>query len=164
MTLQAAFGQKATASVEPARMVNGARMILRGLQRLLGVSLTLAAILLWIAPGSSWESDILLFKLILTLTAVLAGIGFMSASIRPDAPEIEIDVVRREVRLVRHSRGFAPVVLKTCSFAGLSRAEQSGPIVRLWDRGGVFLAEVSLTDKNVLRTLVHGLRDEGKLA
>lgn len=162
MTTQTAFTAEKAATVEPTRMVDGARTVLRGVYRLLGVSLMLAAVLLWLAPGSSWGSDILLFKLILTLTAIMAGIGLLAASARPDAPEIEIDVAHREVRLVRRSRGYAPVVLKACRFSALSRAERAGAIVRLWDRDGVFLAEVSLTDPNVLGQLVHGLQDEGK--
>lgn len=164
MTATATDPRPKVTATETARLADGGRMILRGVQRLLGASLTIAALGLWLAPGSSWESDVMLFKLILSITAILAGIGFMGASIRPPAPEIEIDTVRREVRVVRRMIGASPVILQSCKFDKLSRAEQAGPIVRLWDKGGKFLAEITLTDNKVLSSLVSGLRDEGKLA
>lgn len=164
MTATATNPQKDMPASEPLSMADGGRMILRGAQRLIGASLTLAALGLWLAPGASWESDVMLFKLILSITAVLAGIGFMSASGRPRAPEVEIDTIRREVRVIRKMRGAAPVILQSCKFSKLSRAEQAGPVIRLWDKGGQFLAEVALTDRQSFANLVAGLRDEGKLA
>ena len=149
--------------VEQVSMVDGARMIVRGAQRLIGASLALAALGLWIAPGSSVDSDVMLFKLVLSLTALLAGFGMMTASIRPGRPEIEVDTIRREVRLVRSMRGTKPVVLEKCSFAQLAHAEVDENIVRLWDHNGVFLAEFSPTDRNAFNSLVAGLQDEGKL-
>lgn len=153
-----------TRHVAPARMVDGARMIIRGVQRVTGAALTIAALGLWLAPGSSWESDVMLFKLILSITAIFAGFGLMSGSARPALPEVEVDTIRREVRLVRRARGAAPVVLEKCGFADLSDAEFDSGIVRLWDRNGVFLAEFCPTDRNVLNSLVAGLQDAGKLA
>ncbi|MFK7834921.1 MAG: hypothetical protein AB8B60_01760 [Sulfitobacter sp.] len=164
MTATAEFMDTTTAPAEPVRMADGGRMIVRGVQRLLGASLALAAIGLWIAPGSSWESDVMLFKLILSITALLAGLGMMSSSSRPTPPEVEIDTIRREVRLVRRMAGDTTMVLQSCSFAELAHAELKGSIVRLWDKGGAFLAEVSLVDRKALGSLVAGLRDEGKLA
>ena len=154
----------AMADIEPVRMVDGGRMIVRGVQRLAGVSLTIAALALWLVPGSSWESDIMLFKLILSITAVIAGLGLVSSSSTPRTPEVEIDTIRREVRLVRRQRGVAPEVLQSCGFAQLSRAEHEGNTLRLWDQAGKLLAEVSLTDRAALSSLVSGLRDVGKLA
>jgi hypothetical protein len=163
MTSTADFMDATALAVEPARMADGGRMIVRGAQRLVGVSLTIAALGLWLAPGSSWESDVMLFKLILSITAVIAGLGLVSASSTPRAPEVEIDTIRREVRLVRRQRGVAPVVLQSCAFSKLARAEHEGTNVRLWDESGAFLAEVSLTDRAALTSLVAGLSDEAKL-
>ncbi|MEM7521432.1 MAG: hypothetical protein AAF307_10380 [Pseudomonadota bacterium] len=163
MTATADFIQKDIPVTEPVRMVDGTRMIARGIQRLLGAALALAAVGLWVAPGSSWDNDILLFKLILSLTAVFAGIGLMSASAKPRAPEVQIDTIRREVRLVRRMTGAAPVVLQSCRFDELAQAEFDGATVKLWDTEGVFLADVCPTDRNALSSLVSGLRDAGKI-
>ncbi|GAA6177908.1 hypothetical protein [Sulfitobacter pacificus] len=164
MTETAEYMNAQPKAIEPVSMVDGGRMIIRGTQRLVGVSLTLAALGLWLAPGATWESDIMLFKLILSLSAVIAGLGLISQSAGQRAPEIEIDTIRREVRLVRRQRGAADQILQSCSFAKLAHAEQDGNTVRLWDQAGRFLAEVKLTDRASLRSLVTGLRDAGKLA
>lgn len=163
MTATVDFVQADIPATEPVRVVDGWRMIARGLQRLAGAALALAAVGLWAAPGSSWESDVLLFKLILSLTAILAGIGLMSASAKPSAPEIEIDTIRREVRLVRRMRGETPVLLETCRFDELAHVEFDGASVNLWDSKGEFLAEVCPTDRKALTSLIAGLRDAGKI-
>ncbi|MGB3247238.1 MAG: hypothetical protein WBB25_22110 [Sulfitobacter sp.] len=79
-------------TVLTARLVGGGRMIVRAVQRLFGVALTMAAITIWMAPGATWESDVMLFKLILSLTAVLAGLGLMVSSKAPGAGRSEIPV------------------------------------------------------------------------
>lgn len=149
---------------EPARMADGGRMMIRGAQRLTGVSLMLAALGIWMAPGATWDADIMLFKLILSVVAAIAGLGLLNASSTPRAPEVQIDTIRREVRLVRRLHGSEPLVLQSCSFADLAHAEHEGSNVSLWDQSGIFLAEVSLTDRTALTSLVSGLRDEGKIA
>lgn len=163
MTATVDFNSPEAPTIEPLRMVDGARMIGRGFQRLFGVALAMTAVGLWLAPGSTFDADILLFKLILSLVALLGGLGLMTASAKPREPEIEIDTIRREVRLVRRMRGIAPIILDTYRFDALARAEFDGTIVKLWDRKGDFLAEVCPTDRTALNSLVGGLQDAGKL-
>jgi hypothetical protein len=151
-------------TVAPVRIADGARMLVRAAQRLSGVALVLAALGLWLAPGSSFESDIMLFKLILSITAVLAGIALMQSSATPNTPEVEIDLIRREVRLVRFIKEGANDVLQRCAFADLARAERDGMHVRLWGQNDALLAEVSLSDRTEMTSLVSGLRAAGKLA
>lgn len=162
MTATADFTIPEGVAHEPVRMTNGARMLVRGGQRLLGAALAMAAVGLWVAPGSSWESDVMLFKLILSFTGLLAAFGLMNASARPRAPEIEIDTIRREVRLVRREKQ-ERVVLQSSSFGELAHAEFDGANVQLWGADGDFLAEVALSDRKALASLLAGLRDAGKL-
>lgn len=150
-------------ALEPARMVDGGRLIMRGLQRMLGVALTLAAVGIWIAPGASWESDIMLFKLVLSLTALLAGLGIMQTSRKAAKPEVEIDTIRREVRVVRMGASGAPILLQRCPFGDLSRAEQDGNHVRMFGPDKNLLAEVTLTSRATLVSLITGLHNAGKL-
>ncbi len=151
-------------TTEPVRVVGGNRMLVRIAQRLVGVALIIAALGLWMAPGASWESDVMLFKLILSVTAGLAGVGLIQSSATPHAPDIEIDTIRREVRLVRIAKDGSRDVLQRCAFADLGRVEREGIHVRLWDSNNAFLAETSLSHRNALNSLVSGLRDAGKLA
>lgn len=153
-------------AVEPLNMTSGDRMMRRGAQRLIGSSLILAAAGLWFAPGASWESDVMLFKLALSLAAVLSGLALMNASARPTAPELEVDAIRRELRLVRPITGAkaTSILLKRCRFRDLTRAECKGNILRFWDKRGSLMAEVTATDPATLGYIINGLRDEGKLA
>ncbi len=164
MTATADFTNTPNPTAEPLRLADGGRIVMRGAQRLLGAALALSAVGMWFAPGTSAESDVMLFKLIFSLTAVLAGLGLIHASAAPKMPEIEIDTIRRMIRVVRRQPGAVPTVLQTCSFSELSAAEYDGNQVRLWDETGVMLAEVSLADRTALYSLIAGLRDEGKLA
>jgi hypothetical protein len=148
---------------EPVAKTSGSRMIMRSAQRLVGCALALAAAGLWIAPGSSMEADVMLYKLILSITSIIAGLGLMHASARPVAPEIEIDTIRREVRLVRRSRKSGDTIVVRSSFADLGKVEVDGPFIRLWDGEMDLLAELTLHDHNARRSLIGGLRDEGKL-
>lgn len=148
---------------EYARIADGARMIVRGVQRLFAVSLMLAIVALWFAPGSSWDPDVLLFKLVLSIVAGMGAIGFLLSSVRPEAPEVEIDTAAETVRLVRQDSGHGRVVLQSCAFRDLTQVERDGSILRLWDQDGVFIAEFMLSDKMALTSLVRGLRRAGKL-
>ena len=164
MMSTAEFMNVKAAAANPVRMADGGRMVVRGAQRLLGVSLALAAVGLWMAPGSSWESDVLLFKLILSLMAILAGAGLLQASAKPKSIEVEIDTIRREVRLMRPAPDGSAALIERCAFADLTRAERNDTLVRLWGPRNTLLAEVNMSDRAVLHTLVSGLRDTGKLA
>lgn len=163
MTATADYMDRQGTVTEPVASTSGGRLILRFLQRIVGFALTLAALALWLAPGTSWESDVMLFKLILSITSVAAGLGLMHASAQPLAPEVEIDLIRREIRVVRRDRGAGASILEQCSFADLGKVERDGPFIRLWDARHNLIAEVTLTDAQVQRNLLAGLRDAGKL-
>lgn len=163
MTTVSDFMSNDTDARLPVRIADGGRMLVRVTQRLSGVALLLAAAGLWFAPGAAWESDIMLFKLILSLTAGLAGVGLMQSSTTPNTPEIEIDTIRRQVRLVRFVKGGENQVLQSCAFADLARAERDGMNVRMWDSNNVFLAEVLLADRTEITSLMSGLRAAGKI-
>ncbi len=149
--------------VIPVRMVDGGRMMVRAAQRLIGVAILLAVGGLWLLPSGGWEADVVLFKLVLSLTGVLAGLCLLQASAAPDAPQIELDVENRELRLVRKLAGGRTVVLRSCRFGNLSHAERRGAHLRLWDETDRLIAELTLADRDALRAVVAVLRDEGKL-
>ncbi|MGJ8616760.1 MAG: hypothetical protein ACSHWS_07940 [Sulfitobacter sp.] len=156
--------EAAAPTIAPVRIADGGRMLVRAAQRLTGAALVLAALGLWMAPGAGWENDVMLFKLILSITAGLAGLGLLQSSATPKKPEIEIDTIRREVRLVRVVGEGKNVVLQRCAFSDLARAERDGMHVRLWDSSNTLLAEVSLADRTAMTSLMAGLHAAGKIA
>lgn len=164
MTTTSDFTRPQGVALEPARIVDGGRMIARAICRLSGAALMLAAVGLWLAPGASWESDLMLFKLLLCVCAVLAGLGFLQAGSRQTAPHVQVDPIRRQVRLMRPGKDGRLSVLRQSSFADLQRAEINGTCVRFIDGDHNLLAELTIDDARVLGHLKAGLRDEGKLA
>lgn len=151
-----------TPLAEAPRMVGAQRMIARGSRRMVGATLILAALGLWIAPGGSWDADIALIKLGLSLFSGFAGLAVLSGEPVVAPVQVEIDTVRREVRLVR-GKGRARELVSRTAVRDLGQAEMDGAMVRLWDSKGTLLAEVALSDPAVRRGLMSVLRDEGKV-
>lgn len=163
MTLAANMPETEIATAQPVRMLDGGRLVLRGLQRLFGASFIVVAFGLWLVPDSSFENDLLLFKLLLSIVSGFVGIGLLQSGAPQLAPHVEIDTIRREVRLVRASHTAPSQVLERCRFDALAHVEVEGPHVRLWDASGAFLAEATLTDQPTFARLTACLRDSGKL-
>ncbi|MFL4471526.1 hypothetical protein ACERZ8_17185 [Tateyamaria armeniaca] len=147
---------------ETPRMVDGMRWMTRGAQRLGGVALVLSAIGLWVMPGMSFEADLALFKLGVSVALGFAGLAIMQAGRARRTVKIEIDTVRREVRLVRGKRGARDLVSRT-AIADLGPAEIHGNMARLWTMDGALVAEVAMSDPNLRRSLMAALRDAGKI-
>jgi hypothetical protein len=152
------------ASIAPqtARTLDGSRMLLRGLQGVVGMALIIAAVGLWIAPGANWAQDVLLMKLGVSAIAGMMGLACLQSFIRPAPPKVEIDTIRHEVRLVR-TRGKDRFVLDRCAFKDLTLVENSGTHVQLWGKNDTLIAEVAASDRVSHRSLVTALRVAGKL-
>ena len=147
---------------EAPRMVSADRFFARVARRVIGSALVLAAFGFWFAPGGSWDADIALIKLGLSVFAGFAGLAVLSGERVVASVEVEIDTVRREIRLVR-GKGRAREVVSRTAVRDLGQADMDGVMVRLWDADGALLAEVPLNDMSVRRGLMSMLRDEGKL-
>jgi hypothetical protein len=147
---------------QPVRMVDGSRMMMRGVQGVLGFALIIVALGLWFAPGASWAEDLLLMKLLASAAGGMIGLALLQSFIRPAAPKVEIDTIRHEVRLVR-TRGKDRFVLDRCAFKDLTLVENSGTHVQLWGKNDTLIAEVAATDRVTHRSLVTALRVAGKL-
>ncbi len=147
---------------QPVRTVDGSRMLLRGLQGVIGAALLLSAVGLWLAPGASWAQDLLLMKLCVSAVAGMLGMACLQSFVRPAPPKVEIDTIRHEVRLVR-TRGKDRFVLDRCAFRDLTLVENSGTHLQLWGKNDTLIAEVAASDRVTHRSLVTALRVAGKL-
>lgn len=142
--------------------VDGGRLMVRGGQSLLGAALMLAAVGLWIMPGSNVSSDVMLMKLALSVTAAGIGISLTHQSKTSKEPEVEIDTVRREVRIVQRSRKGVEN-LKRMKFSDLDRADVDRNHFTLWGLGDAIIAEVDIEDPRMHRSLKSALLDAGKV-
>lgn len=151
-----------TRIADAPHMINGQRMLARGARRIGGLALVLAALGLWFAPGASWEADTALFKLAVSVMLAFGGLGVLHAGRSVPAVEVEVDTLRREVRLVR-GKGRARSLVSRTRMADLGPAEVRGTMVRLWGPDGVLLVELAMTDPTGRYHLISALRDAGKL-
>lgn len=155
---------EALAPQRPLRAIVGPRVLLRYVQRMVGTGMFLAALLLWIAPGSNWGAEIMLMKLAISCVMILAGIGLFQASALEHLPTVEIDVRKGEVRMVRKDVFGSRILMETCAFQDIARAEQDGCNLRIWGPQNRELVDISLSDFDAMNEVVRKLRAFGKLA
>ncbi len=139
-----------------------ARHVMVVVQRLTGVALLAATAALWMSPGASWSGDLMSMKLLMSATAVPAGLVMVLSGLGARRPKIEIDTIRHEIRLVR-TRGKDRFVEDRCAFADLTQVEETDGVLRIWGTSNMPLAEVSQRDAVAYRSLATALRVAGKL-
>ena len=140
---------------------DGLRTIVCMLQRLLGISMIAAASGLWVLPGADSSGDVMLMKMGLSTIALLLGFWLVFA-VRPTAQtEVELDVSRSELRILRPGAMGAMLVVYSSRFDQLGRVENSENVLKFWDQQGEFLADVHVTEPKTMDFLVSGLLDAG---
>lgn len=151
-----------TAPADAAQMVDGRRWMIRAAQNLGGAALILAALGLWVQPGASWEADLALFKLGLSVLMGFAGIAVMQLGRARPMVQVEIDTMRREIRLVRAQGGAKELVSRT-GMSDLGDVHLVGGVLSLFDARGILIADVALTDPGTRSSVLAALRGAGKL-
>lgn len=153
-----------TATIGVPYKLDGNRMLMRGLLRGGAITAAFIAILVWLAPGASWESDIMLFKLGLSIAAMFVSVAFWQASLPQLSPFVEIDTDKTELRLVRNDEYNQGRVIERCSFDALDRVEVNGYQIAFWAPNGRLLAEITLSNVTAHAKLMVALRHADKLA
>lgn len=148
--------------INPLRLMDNARSLMRLVQRLIGAALVLAALALWALPGASWASDLLLFKLAFSLAMGFSGLALWQMGTASRQVEIELDTETYEVRVIMNVMGRSIDIMQ-CRFNDLQRVEIEKNILRLWDGGGNFLAEVDMVRPEVKDRLMRALKNTNLL-
>ena len=130
-------------------------------QRAFGAILALAALSLWVAPGSQMGGDTMTFRIALSALSLIAGVLIICAARMPAEPEIEIDTAQAELRMVRPGPFGNRNVVERLSFDALGRVQRDGERLKFWDASGSFLAYVELRDRTVREALVARLHGCG---
>jgi hypothetical protein len=144
--------------------LSGGRFLVRFALKLGAVSLALVAVFVWFAPGASWESDIMLFKLAMSIFAVFGAVVMWQGGMPVQAPDVEVDVAAGEVRLIRKNLSEEQQTIECCAFADLHGVDLCGRHIIFWGKGGHLLAEISLSNASAHAALVTSLRSAGKIA
>lgn len=143
--------------------LEGGHLVSRFLQRLVGVSFIAAASGIWLAPGADWSSDMMLMKIGLSAVSLLTGFWLVFMGADQPRTEVEMDLQRNELRILRPGAMGAMLVVRHCPFAQFGRVVQSGRQLRFFDAHGDFLADVKVTDRDILQKLVFDLRQGGQI-
>lgn len=162
MTVTSDFMTSGQIRLSTGGTVSGTRSILRLMQRLVGVSLLMASSGLWLAPGANWNNEVMLMKMALSAISLLVGVWLILSGQKPAAPEIQIDTVRRVVRLVRPGPLGADLLLQKCRFSDLSKVKREDRVLRFWDEKGDFIADLYIGHQSVMDVLISGLLDSGQ--
>ena len=139
---------------------DGRRALMRGLQRLFGAALWFATLGIWLFHATHGDPAEALSKIMVSLIMMFCGAALWQAGAPVSKPELEIDLVRREIRLVRLGEARKLLVEKR-RFRDLWRAEFSGQSVRIWDMDGGLLVELTMANKKSLGRLRRVLQVEG---
>ncbi|MEP1767690.1 MAG: hypothetical protein ABJJ53_13755 [Sulfitobacter sp.] len=164
MTISAEQSFVPTPAIGAAHTLNGNRLMVRIGMRIGAVTMTMVAMLIWIAPGAGWETDMIVFKMMVCLSALLAAVWFGEASLPPVPPTVELDVEASELRLIREGAPKDARVLERCAFEDLHMVELAGKHITFWGRGNRLLAEVTLSNAILHGALLDALRVAGKIA
>ncbi len=162
LTAELDFGRKP--SIERANKWDGGRFIVRLALRILAAALVLSGLCLWILPGSSWDNEVLLFKLVLSVTVLLSGAGLWQMGTTPVSPVVELDIEGGELRLVRDCGRTRRTLIEGCRFGDLGDVELNGWQFTFWAKDARMLAEITLSNATAHETLITALRRAGKLA
>lgn len=148
-----------------ARMLSGDRWVSRVMQRIGGISLMIASFGFWLQPGALWDVEVVLFKMGVSLVLGFIAIALIQNGRALPAAKVVIDIVGREIRLVRSVGGVHTLhsVISRTPLAEIGRAEQSNKMIRLWTKNDDLIAEVALTNPELRRSLIAALKDAGKL-
>lgn len=145
-------------------VLNGSRFLARFACKMGAATLALVAVFVWLAPGASWESDVMLFKMALSIMAAFCSFALWQNSQPVKAPSVEVDMAQLELRLIREYDGAPRHIIERCAFADLHSVELRGRHITFWAKGERLLAQISLSNANAHATLVTSLRAMGKLA
>lgn len=139
---------------------DGMPSVIRVVQRFGGVAMSVAGLALLVLPFGASSTTEILCKIMVALVFGFAGAALWQAGSPVEAPEIEVDMVRREIRLMRW-RGQTAQLVRRSHFGELARAEIDGRSVRLWTAEGNLLADLTLPESAALTRLRSALADEG---
>lgn len=146
------------AKPSPARRIDWTRFVVRAS----GAVLVLAGLGVWLEPSAQSGSDVLAMKMGVSMFLSIAGFIIMQERHDHKLPFVEIDTVRREVRVVKQRKRAKAIIGRT-PIRDLGKAEAVGDKIRLSAANGELLAEVALTDPKVRSSLYNALQDAGKL-
>jgi len=89
MTLTADHAFESGAAIGIPYKLDGNRSVLRLLARVAAMTAAFVAVFVWLAPGATWEADVMLFKLGVSIFAGYSAMALWQASLPPLPPSMD---------------------------------------------------------------------------
>lgn len=128
--------------------------LVRNTMRVLGLGFIGAALALWYSPGTIWDMDMMMMKLLVSLICFATGVTMFQMVPARDEFEIQFDEARREVRVIDGGKGKS--VLRR-SYDSLGHATVASNVVTLWEKDGSELVSLPIDDDNTHHALCRQL-------
>lgn len=117
--------------------------VFRLVQAIFGIACAVAALSLWVLPGSSFALDLMAVKGAFTAALIMLAALLWQASRRQAAPEVHIDFVRSEVRVMERE-GREERLKRRYGFAELTKMDVEDGMLTLVAPDGQILAMVPI--------------------
>lgn len=132
------------------------------LARLGGMALVLASALMWVMPGSQFETELVLIKLGASVLFLMAGVVLLVSGHPDNRPDAYFDPIRREVRILQKNKKGRPTTVLRRSYDSLGSVRFAEQTVELYDLGGQRILSLPLESveaRTELRKQLFGLVD-----
>lgn len=108
-----------------------------------GATLLLAAVGMWAMPGSSWDSALMLFKLMITIALMAAGFALI-APVRKRIPEVQLDPRSERLEVIMRNEFGHAVRSVSYAYDELSEIDVRGGMFIARDHQGRSVVELPL--------------------
>ena len=121
--------------------------------RVFGTALVLSASGMWLLPGTSIGSELMLFKLGISIFFLFCGLALLMRNHSDNQPDAYFDPIRHEVRVLqKNNRGRPQTVLRR-TYDSLGSVNFSSNTVRLYDMDGSLLMRLVIDDADARQSL-----------
>jgi len=147
--------QNSTAVERQARRaLNGQAGIKRAVYMAVGSACLVAAVGVWGFQPGAGDAAMQLIKLLVSAVLLITGMIFVSGlRDRVGPPDLHVDPVNRQVRVVAFDGAGRARISATHDFDGLSQLDLKGGVLMAHDRDGKKLFDVPVKDPDVIKAL-----------
>lgn len=116
----------------------------KGVSLAVGTAAIFACVGMWVIPGSTFSVELLPLKLTVSVFLFLLGCFFVQIGRAASRAEVQVDIVRREVRVMERADGEPGALIAIWPFVELGAVEVMGGRFRVTDRAGSTLADLRI--------------------
>lgn len=114
--------------------------------RIIGTALIIGTASLWVLPGVTSASELVMFKLGVSVFFFFCGLALLMRNHEDNQPDAYFDPIRREVRVLQMNDRGRPQAVLRCSYDSLGRADFSKKSVELFDTDGCLIMRLMIDD------------------